>query len=322
MPLGAGMTRTPRHNSNSSESASSDPAGHDPLQPDSPLTLRDGFRGLTRAAGFTKGLLRDTKQALAVHVEGAHNVGEGAAILACNHRLPSDFSRLGDALSRPLSLVDLQLDSGASAKRGHAIPLDGAAPEHPDAVSVLAQGGLVVVFPEGAMSPDGRLHRGDPEVAWLTLTTHAPVVPVGISLPDREGLSGRALSRVLGPTITFGEPLDFSRYWTSPALSDALDGVLLRGCTAEIMAAIAGLSGQVYQDDTPGQAKDLIREQRHHEAQQRSTRYPTQWEQRRRAAIAREELRAADNRDLERAAAEAAADLTDPEDLAPGTAGH
>lgn len=274
--------------------------------PDKPLTLRGSIKAAVRAAGFTRGVFQDTREALTAHVEGIENIPEVGAILACNHRLPSDFSRLEAAVDRPLQLVDLTADSRRKRRRSRSIPLDGAAPGNDDAVSVLGAGGLVVVFPEGDPSPDGRLHRGNPEVAWLALATQVLVVPVGIALPEHEGMGARRLSRVLGPTISFGRPLDFSRYWTSPALSDALDGVLLRGCTAEIMAAIADLSGQVYQDDTPAQAKELVRQRRHREAEQRAEDYPTLWERRRAAAIEREQLRVEDQRDLERAAAEAA----------------
>ncbi|CEI28801.1 1-acylglycerol-3-phosphate O-acyltransferase [Propionibacterium freudenreichii] len=283
-----------------------DAPNHPQLPESRPPTLRGSLRAAARAAGFTRGLFRGTREALTAHVEGVENIPEGAAILACNHRLPSDFTRLEASVERPVRLVDLNPDVRGRGKRARAIPLEGAAPGHPDAVSVLGEGGLVVVFPEGDPSPDGRLHRGNPEVAWLALATQVPVVPVGIELPEREGMGGRTLSRMLGPTIAFGKPLDFSRYWTSPALSDALDGVLLRGCTAEIMAAIGELSGQLYQDDTPAQAKELIRQRRHREAEERADNYPTLWEQRRQAAIEREQLRVEDQRDLERAAAEAA----------------
>lgn len=278
---------------------------HDPESLiDGPLTLRASIKAASHAAGATRGFFRGTRQAITPHIHGQDNIPEGPAILACNHRLASDFSRLTTSLKQPLKLVDLR--PTGKKKPAHAIPLENSEAGHCDALSVLRAGEQLVVFPEGSPSPDGYLHKGSADVAWLALTCQVPVVPVGIQLSEHEGLGGYALSRLLGPTINIGTALDFSRYWTSPALSDVLDGVLLRGCTAEIMAAIAELSGQIYQDDSPGEAKDSVRQRRRLEARDRAAKYPTRWQQRRQAAIRREQLRAEDRQDLERAAAEAA----------------
>ncbi|OMQ14947.1 1-acyl-sn-glycerol-3-phosphate acyltransferase, partial [Modestobacter sp. VKM Ac-2676] len=67
---------------------------------------------------------------------------------------------------------------------------------------VLADGGLLGIYPEGTRSPDGRLHRGKTGVARLALATGAPVVPVAVigthALYPRRRPAARP-GRVVGP---------------------------------------------------------------------------------------------------------------------------
>uniref|UniRef100_UPI0029307C1B lysophospholipid acyltransferase family protein n=1 Tax=uncultured Propionibacterium sp. TaxID=218066 RepID=UPI0029307C1B len=260
--------------------------------------------GRVRAVwGWTRRAARSTQQALSVHAEGLENLPAGGAVLAANHVWAGDFARLRAALDRP---VHLAADS-AGRLPGRRVPIDD--PEQGgDAAGELADGGLVLVFPEGAPSPDGDIHRGGTDVAWLALTARAPVVPVGI-VPAAVG--PRPLKpvtrRVFGPKVIIGVPLDFSRFWEIPALSYALDGVLLRGVTDEIMGAIAALTGRAYTDTTPAQAKELAAAARRQNAWARANEYPTASQVRRAEAERREMLRERDEQDLARAAAEAQA---------------
>lgn len=94
---------------------------------------------------------------------------------------------------------------------GHlAIPLnrgavDAAALKR--ALGVLKEGALLIVFPEGGISPDGRLqpfHRGG---ALLAARTGAPIVPVAIS-GTRDALPlGRIVPRPRPVTIHIGTPI-------------------------------------------------------------------------------------------------------------------
>ncbi len=117
---------------------------------------------------------------------------------------------------------------------------------------VLDAGEAFGIYPEGTRSLDGRLHRGHTGVAALALATGARVVPVALAGTENLQPGGRKIPRICRITVTFGEPLDFSRYEgmeNSPAIR--------RAVTDEVMYAISELSGQEYVDryhKRPGEA--------------------------------------------------------------------
>lgn len=112
-------------------------------------------------------------------------------------------------------------------------------------VEVLAEGGVLGLYPEGTRSPDGRLYRGRTGVARLALRSRAPVVPVGL-VGSREVMSKQSkIPKLWGRvTVKFGEPLTFERYFEQDE-----DRFVLRAITDEIMFEIMSLSGQSYVDD-------------------------------------------------------------------------
>ncbi|WP_409492819.1 lysophospholipid acyltransferase family protein [Amycolatopsis sp. cmx-11-12] len=108
---------------------------------------------------------------------------------------------------------------------------------------VLDAGGAFAIYPEGTRSLDGRLHRGHTGVAALALATGAKVVPVALSGTEDLQPEGKRIPRRAKITVTYGSPLDFSRYEgqdSSPAIR--------RSVTDEIMYTILELSGQEYVD--------------------------------------------------------------------------
>lgn len=105
-------------------------------------------------------------------------------------------------------------------------------------VELLETGSGVGIYPEGTRSRDGRLYRGRTGVGWLTLTTGAPVVPVGLIGTERLQAPDDRLPKPHRFTVRFGEPLRFGhpgRRHTLPARREA---------TAAVMDAIAALTGQ------------------------------------------------------------------------------
>lgn len=107
------------------------------------------------------------------------------------------------------------------------------------ALEVLETGHMFGIYPEGTRSLDGRLYRGHTGVAWLALTSGAPVVPVGLIGTDRLHPTGKRLPRIGRVTVRFGKPMDFPDY-----AGMANSARARRGVTDEIMAAISELSGQ------------------------------------------------------------------------------
>jgi 1-acyl-sn-glycerol-3-phosphate acyltransferase len=106
-------------------------------------------------------------------------------------------------------------------------------------LAVLNEGMAFGIYPEGTRSLDGRLYRGRTGVAWLALTSGAPVVPVALAGTQDIQPVGKRLPRVRRVTVRFGEPLDFSdRREMKPV------GPVRREVTDEIMDAIHKLSGQ------------------------------------------------------------------------------
>ena len=101
---------------------------------------------------------------------------------------------------------------------------------------VLEGGNAFGIYPEGTRSLDGKLYRGRTGVAWLALTTGAPVVPVALDGTERLQPVGKRLPRPHRVTVRFGQPRTFTGDPASPRAR--------RVVTDEVMRAIAELSGQ------------------------------------------------------------------------------
>jgi 1-acyl-sn-glycerol-3-phosphate acyltransferase len=114
---------------------------------------------------------------------------------------------------------------------------------------IIEDGNAFAIYPEGTRSLDGRLYRGRTGVAWLALTTGAPVVPVGLIGTDRLQPHGSTFPRFHRITVVFGEPVDLSD------LAGQMSGKARREATDRIMASIQALSGQetagVYNEAPP-----------------------------------------------------------------------
>jgi len=202
-------------------------------------------------------------------VRGADNVpAEGAAILASNHLAVIDSFLLPIVVPRKIRFIgkaEYFTGRGISGRLKAAffravgtIPVDrgggraGEAALH-TGLTVLNEGHIFGIYPEGTRSPDGRLYRGKTGVARLALESGAPVIPVAMIDTEVAQPLGRVIPKPIRIGIVIGEPMDFSRYKGMEH-----DRFILRSVTDEIMYALMRLSGQEYVDMYAATAKARI----------------------------------------------------------------
>lgn len=188
-------------------------------------------------------------------VSGLEHLPEsGPVILASNHLSLADFIFLGLVSPRHITFVvkaeafaipgpagrfltwllrtmgQLRVDRGAG--RGAQAALDASR-------TVLDEGGVVGIYPEGTRSPDGRLYKGRTGVGWLALASGAPVIPVAMHGTGRILPPGAKLPRLVRVSVRFGPPVPLEPYKGKSAEPRAR-----RAATDAIMHAIGDLAGQ------------------------------------------------------------------------------
>lgn len=192
-------------------------------------------------------------------IRGAENVpATGPVLLAPNHRAALDTGVITFTTTRQVKFLGKaeyftgrglkgKMMAGFLSGLGYVPVERGNAQAGLAALEaarkVLDDGGAFAIYPEGTRSLDGRLHRGHTGVAALALATGAKVVPVALSGTENLQPPGKRIPRRTKITVTYGEPLDFSRYEgqdSSPAIR--------RSVTDEIMYTLLELSGQEYVD--------------------------------------------------------------------------
>lgn len=122
-------------------------------------------------------------------VSGRDNIPEqGPFVLAANHQslldppaliacIPRQITFLAAAYLFKIPLV------GLAVRAGGALPVDGdhgSVGSVKSALSLLSRGGVIGMFPEGGLSPDGRLKPFRSGWAYFALKAGAPVLPVAI----------------------------------------------------------------------------------------------------------------------------------------------
>lgn len=184
------------------------------------------------------------------HITGAVHVPRtGPAILAANHLSVLDSFLLPALLPRHVTFTakneyfDGSPISGFFMRLGRSLPIDRESAHSAQAMldaaaELLERGELFGIHPEGTRSPDGRLYRGKVGVAWLTLRTGAPVLPVALSGTEKVMPLGAKLPRPASIGISIGAPLRFE--------GDHGNARDRRRVTDEVMQAIQKLSGQEY----------------------------------------------------------------------------
>jgi 1-acyl-sn-glycerol-3-phosphate acyltransferase len=190
-------------------------------------------------------------------VEGLDNLPRsGPVIVASNHLSFADSMVIPIVAPRPVVFMakeDYFTGTGLKGAVSRAwfsgigmVPVDrddtkAALASLDVALEVLGRGEAFGIYPEGTRSRDGRLYRGRTGVAYLALTSGAPVVPVGLAGTEHIQPVGSRLPRLADVTVRFGEPLSFTgRYDGVPA------GRARREVTDLVMNAIQKLSGQQF----------------------------------------------------------------------------
>lgn len=150
---------------------------------------------------------------------GAENLPRsGPALLVVNHQANIDPVIVGMVFDRPLRFMAKKelFKVGAFGRligTLGAFPIDRGAGDRAaleTSLSVLTEGGVLLMFPEGHRYPDDEVHDFLPGVGMLALRSGAPVIPVvSKRTPEmwREGRPGFPALRVL-----VGEPVDMSGF--------------------------------------------------------------------------------------------------------------
>ena len=136
--------------------------------------------------------------------------------------------RLSRAFFTGIGAIGVERGAGSAAQQALDLGLEK-----------LTAGDAFAIYPEGTWSLDGRLYRGRTGVAWLALTSGAPVVPVALTGTQDLQPAGSRLPRLRKFTVEFGEPIDLSHH------GEARSGRARRHATDEVMVAIQRMSGQV-----------------------------------------------------------------------------
>ena len=157
-------------------------------------------------------------------------------ILAANHASNIDPPLMASLIERPVSyMAKIELFEnpifGAAIRRCHAFPVKRGASDRgaiKAAVTVLKEGHMLGLFPEGTRSKTGELQKAEAGIALIASMTGAPIVPVAILNSHRIFANGGLLPQL---RIMYGAPISFQ--------GDRKNKEALDAFSAEIMAHIA-----------------------------------------------------------------------------------
>jgi 1-acyl-sn-glycerol-3-phosphate acyltransferase len=184
-----------------------------------------------------------------VRVEGLENLPhEGPVLVICNHASNADGMLLmayvvpkmdrpmrwlgkEEALRWPLLGWGMRQNGVFGVRRGA-----GDLEAFKLAKSVLDEGGVLTIFPEGTRSPDGALHDAKEGATVLAVRSAAPILPIAIVGSQRFWPKGRLLPRPgRRMTVRVGKPFTL----TMPKGGDRHEA--LRLATVELMSHVAEL---------------------------------------------------------------------------------
>lgn len=176
-----------------------------------------------------------------------HLPKSGAFLIAANHASHLDPPLIGCHVPRQMCFFARKsLWSGGVASwwldAVGTIPVDRDGGQDVGALKrvlrALADGKVMILFPEGTRSPDGQLQTPKPGVGFIVCKTQVPVVPARIFGSFEAFGKGMNLPRPAPLTVVFGRPIPPSVY-DDPAAGKERYQI----ASARIMAEIAQLHG-------------------------------------------------------------------------------
>jgi 1-acyl-sn-glycerol-3-phosphate acyltransferase len=192
-------------------------------------------------------------------VTGLENVPHtGPIIVVCNHLSFVDSIFLPLMIDRQMAfLAKSDYFTGKGIKgwlvrffmtSAGQLPIDRTGGKASEAslnagLQILAEGGVLAIYPEGTRSPDGRMYRGRTGVARMILEAHVPVIPAAVIGTEKVMPLGSTIPKVHRVGVVIGNPLDFSRFEGMES-----DRFVLRSITDEIIYEMNKLSEQEYVD--------------------------------------------------------------------------
>ena len=109
------------------------------------------------------------------------------------------------------------------------------------ALNHLKKNELVMIFPEGTRSSDGKLKKAYTGIARLALNAKVPVLPVGIIGANKVLPVGKIFPRFVRCEVKIGRLIHFEKYYIKNQNKKIIEEV-----TTSIMKEIAKLIGQEY----------------------------------------------------------------------------
>jgi 1-acyl-sn-glycerol-3-phosphate acyltransferase len=144
------------------------------------------YRSMTWVMRFLVGIVIEP----ALHVQGMENVpSAGGLLVVSNHVGKIDPPLLGAYLPRldVYYMAKSEFFTGFWARwilsGFHAFPVVRGTADRPSlrrSLRLLDAGHVVVLYPEGSRSPDGKLGRPRPGAGFLARVARVPVLPVGV----------------------------------------------------------------------------------------------------------------------------------------------
>lgn len=211
--------------------------------------------GADRLAKYSLGAIRQmTHRMWDFKIEGREHIPRtGPALIAPNHLSFCDSVFIPAALPRRMWAIG-KGEYMDSWKTKHIFPAMGMIPVDRAggdaakvaldmAASVLDDGHLFMMYPEGTRSRSGNLHKGRTGIARLAAQCNAPIIPVGhtgtVEVQPPDSVTMKPFKEV---TVRFGAPM-----WAHEH-GDPSDPRTMRRFTDAVMYEIASLSGQTYVD--------------------------------------------------------------------------